>query len=397
MSERKKKLRRTRPHKPPGTSPGTLIVDPHAAPPRLSVIAYGPSGLVEKTISDPHDVCPLLESHDVVWLDVDGLGDVDVIRRIGTAFGLHRLALEDVLDVRKRAKVDRFGTHHYIVAVMVALTRAEGIATTPPVNAAGLNEPAHRDAHAPSEPLQLETEQLSMFLGKKFVITFQERPGDSFDRVRERIRGGQGMIRTGGSGYLAYALLDATIDAYFPILEHYGECLEGLEDLLVQSPTAHRLPEIHTLKRDLLTLRRAIWPLREALNVMLRESSDAFTPETKPYLNDCYDHTVQIMDLVENHREMASGLMDVYLSSMSNRMNEIMKVLTIISTIFMPLTFIAGVYGMNFHPDAGPWSMPELTWRYGYVGCLALMLVSALAMLVYFRRKGWLGGPRRRP
>lgn len=365
---RPKQERRRRPQKPPGTSPGTLIADPCAKPPRLSVMAYGPAGLVERTITDPADVCPLLATHPVVWLDVDGLGDVDVIRRIGSAFGLHRLALEDVLDVRQRAKVDRFETHHYIVAVMVE----------------------SKDGH-------IETEQLSLFLGRNFVITFQERPGDGFDRVRERIRGGQGMIRTGGAGYLAYALLDATIDAYFPILEGYGERLEALEDALVEAPDVDRLPEIHALKRDLLVLRRAVWPLREALNVLNRESSPAFTAETRPYLNDCYDHTVQIMDLVESHREMASGLMDVYLSSVSNRMNEVMKVLTVISTIFMPLTFIAGVYGMNFHPGAGPLSMPELRWPYGYVACLAVMLAVALAMLVFFRRRGWLGRGRRGP
>lgn len=365
MSERSKKSKRGRPHKPPGTSPGMIVVDPSAPKPRLSVMAYGPDGLVEKTIQRPGEVCPYIEKSAVVWLDVDGLGDADVIREIGEAFKLHKLALEDVADVRKRAKVDRFDTNQYIVAVMVDLVDG-----------------------------RLDTEQLSLFLGSNFVITFQERPGDGFERVRERIRGGKGLIRTAGSGYLAYALLDATIDGYFPVLEHFGERLEALEDTLVDSPDHERLPEIHALRRDLVLLRRAVWPMREALNVLLREGTEAFSPETRPYLNDCYDHTVQIMDLVENHREMASGLMDVYLSSMSNRMNEIMKVLTIISTIFIPLTFIAGVYGMNFSTAAGPLSMPELLQPHGYVICLGVMLAVAIVMLFYFRHKGWLGGRR---
>lgn len=366
MSEKHKRRTRPRPRKkPPGSSPGTIVVDPGAPKPKLTVIAYGPTEIVERTIATPSDVCAYLERYPVVWLDVDGLGDAEVIGSIAASFKLHRLAIEDVTEVNKRARVDRYETHQYIAAVMVSLV--EGV---------------------------LDTEQLAMFLGKNFVITFQERPGDGFDRVRERIRGGKGLIRGGGPGYLAYALLDATIDGYFPVLEHYGEKLDVLEDALVTSPDAHRLHEIHGLRRDLIVLRRAVWPMREALNVLLRESGDAFDPATRPYLNDCYDHTVQLMDLVENHREMASGLMDVYLSAMSNRMNEIMKVLTIISTIFIPLTFIAGVYGMNFHVEAGPLSMPELTSPYGYVACLAVMLALGIAMLFWFRRRGWIGSKK---
>lgn len=369
MSEKSKNRTRAFKHrKPPGSSPGTLVVDPSSPKPKLTVIAYGPNEIVEKTIVDPKEICPFLERYPVVWLDVDGLGDAEVIRSIGESFKLHRLAIEDVAEVHKRARVDRYDTHQYIALVMVDLVDGG-----------------------------LDTEQLSLFLGKNFVITFQERPGDGFDRVRERLRGGKGMIRTGGPGYLAYALLDATIDGYFPVLEHYGERLEDLEDSLVATPNANRLNEIHALRRDLVVLRRAVWPMREALNFLLREGSDAFNAETRPYLNDCYDHTVQLMDLVENHREMASGLMDVYLSAMSNRMNEVMKVLTIISTIFMPLTFIAGVYGMNFHVDAGPLSMPELLSPYGYVICLAAMLVLAVLMLFWFRHEGWIGRGSKTP
>lgn len=356
MSEKsRRRSRESKRRKPPGHSPGTIVVDPTARKPRMSVMAFGPGEIVEKTITSPRDVCPLLERYPIVWLDVDGLGDADVIREIGESFKLHRLAIEDVTEVHKRARVDRYDTHEYIALVMVDLV----------------------DGH-------LDTEQLSLFLGKNFVITFQERPGDGFDRVRDRIRGGKGPIRTSGPGYLAYALLDATIDGYFPVLEHYGERLEDLEDALVVRPDASRLHDIHALRRDLVFLRRAVWPMREALNFLLREGGDFFNAETRPYLNDCYDHTVQLMDLVENHREMASGLMDVYLSSASNRMNEIMKVLTIMGTIFIPLTFLAGVYGMNFH------HFPELEWKWGYAAFWVVCIVTATGMVTWFRRRGWL-------
>jgi magnesium transporter len=362
QAERRRELQEK---KPPGTAPGLLVIDPEWPKPILRVIAFNAGELVEKNITDPGELTALLARMSVVWLNVDGLGDADMLRRVAAVFHLHMLALEDVVDLRKRAKVDRYDNYLYIVAVMVEIVE----------NA-------------------LAMDQLSLFLGKNFIVTFQEAPGDCFERVRERIRGGQGLIRAGGPGYLAYALLDATIDAYFPVLEHYGEKLEEMEDALVGMPRPERLPEIHALRRDLVALRRAVWPMREALNFLIRDGSDMFTPETRPYLNDCYDHTVQLMDLVESHREMASGLMDVYLSSMSNRMNEIMKVLTIISTIFIPLTFIAGVYGMNFDPHDGPLSMPELRSPYGYVAVLALMLGIAIGVLFYFRRLGWIGRKR---
>jgi magnesium transporter len=347
---------------PPFSSPGTLIIDPSSPRPALRVLAYGPEGFHEAAAESVGQACELLGRWPVTWLNVDGLGDEAVLREIGQRFELHRLALEDVVNTHQRAKVEQYDKHLFIVLRMALIAD------------------------------HLETEQLSLFLGKGFVLTFQEgHPGDCFDPVRQRIRKGGGRLRSAGSDYLAYALLDGVIDAYFPILEAYGEALEHLEDDLLVRPDEELVARIHEVKRDLLTLRRAIWPLRDAIGALLREENPLVRPETVPYLRDCYDHTVQIVDLVETYRELASGFMDVYLSSVSNRMNEIMKVLTVISTIFIPLTFIAGIYGMNFNPQASPLNMPELNWPWGYPFSLLLMAGVAVALLVFFRRKGWLG------
>jgi magnesium transporter len=241
---------------------------------------------------------------------------------------------------------------------------------------------------------QLQTEQVSLFLGERFVLTFQEKPGDCLDCVRDRIRSGTGRIRQAGPDYLAYAVLDAVIDNFFPVLEGAGEYLEELEATVLSNPDEGTVSKIHGIKRQLLRLRRAVWPQREALNSMLREGTSLIAEDTKVYLRDSYDHTIQIIDLLENYREIASGLMDVYLSSVSNRMNEVMKVLTIFAAIFIPLTFIAGIYGMNFDPERSPWNMPELDWYLGYPFALGLMAAVGVGMLVYFRHKGWIGSRR---
>ncbi len=355
--------RRKRFHKrtPAGASPGTLIADPAAPRPRLSVLAYGPGEVVDRAIDDPESVRPLLGKHPVVWLNVDGLGDADTIRAVGKIFGLHPLALEDVINVTQRPKVENYGEHQYLVARMVEWVD------------------------------HLETDQLSLFLGKNYVVTFQEKTGDPFGPVRARICNGKGSIRSRGPDYLAYALVDATIDEFFPVLEKCGERLEALEDQILTRPRPEHIPDVHEIKRDLLVLRRAIWPMRETLATLLRDEGRLIHPETRVYINDCYDHTVQLMDLIETYREISSSLVEMYLSSLSNRLNEVMKVLTMIATIFIPLTFIVGVYGMNFDPDASRWNMPELRWEYGYVACLALMTAVTLALLVYFRRRGWIG------
>jgi magnesium transporter len=348
----------------PGTAPGTLNVDPESPRPDMNVIAYGPGGLVEQRITSPDELQGILEKWPVCWLNVDGLGDARTLEELAQIFAIHPLAMEDVVNVHQRSKVDQYGERTFIVTHMVLLAD------------------------------HFETEQLSLVLGPNFVVSFQERPGwDCLEPVRERIRKSASKMLDSGPGYLAYALLDAVIDHYFPVLEGFGERLEILEDRIVTEPDRAVVAEIHEVKRELLHLRRVIWPQREALNTLVRDEIPHITAETRLYFRDCYDHAVRIIDLVETYREVCSDLMDLYLSSVSNRMNEVMKVLTVISTLFIPLTFIVGVYGMNFN-TASPWNMPELNWKFGYPICLGVMLVISIGQLIFFRHKGWIGTRR---
>jgi magnesium transporter len=303
---------------------------------------------------------PTLSAPDsgVLWIDVEGLSDPSVVRVIGERFGFHTLALEDVLNVPQRPKVEWYGEHLLLVL---------------------------REVRYP-EPV----EQVSFFLGDRVVVSFQERPGDCFDPVRERLRQGKGRIRTEGADFLLYALCDLVLDAFFPTLEKLGDAVEEMEERVLVSPVPETFLAIRRLKRELLEVRHAVWPARDALNLLLIEEHDLIRPGTKVFFRDCYDHTVQLMDMVESFREMASGLVDEYMSAVSNRMNEIMKVLTVMATIFIPLTFIVGVYGMNFDTKASPYNMPELAWAYGYPVLLFLMAAVAGGMLYYFRRKRWI-------
>jgi magnesium transporter len=347
----------------PGAAPGTLAVDPEAMRSKIRVIAYGSGAITDKRIDDPQAVREFLDRWPVTWVNVDGLGDAVTLGRIGEVFDLHRLSLEDVVNVHQRAKVEPYGKYHFIVGRMVNNGSDEA----------------------------LDTEQLSIFLGRNYVLTFQEHPGDCFDTVRDRISKAGGRIRNCGPDYLAYALIDAFIDDYFPVLEKYGERLEELEDEVITRADTQVIAQIHQVKRDLLVLRRAIWPLREAVNSLVRDPTPLISDETRIYLRDCYDHAVQLIDLLENYREIASSLVEVYLSSVSNRLNEIMKVLTIFTVVFIPLNFIASIYGMNFNTESSPWNMPELNWRYGYPFTLGLMAAVALSMLISFRKKKWIG------
>jgi magnesium transporter len=234
------------------------------------------------------------------------------------------------------------------------------------------------------------SEQVSFILGRHYLLTVQEEPEyDSFGPIRERIRLNKGSIRKHKADYLTYALIDSIVDGFFPVLETYGEEIEELEDEVVSNPTRKTLERIHELKRELLTLRRAIWPQRDAINALIRDGSFLISDDVRIYLRDCYDHTIQVLDMVETYRELASSLMDVYLSSVSNRMNEVMKFLTVMSSIFIPLTFIAGVYGMNFDADKSPFNMPELKWYWGYPVCMAVMFLIACVLVFFFWQRGW--------
>lgn len=341
--------------------PGTIAPPPDAVTPKIRVIAYSAEQVVDVAIDDPQRITEYLHRFPVTWVNVDGLGNPATIQAIGNIFNIHRLALEDVAHVRQRPKLDEFPQHLFIVARM--LERIEGA---------------------------VSTDQLSMFLGKDYVLTFQERPGDCFDEIRARLNANQGPLRSAGSDLLTYAILDAVVDDYYPILEADGDVLEELEDELLADPTPGRATGVHQIKRDLLVLRRAVWPLREALSSLHRGTSALIAPETRIYLRDCYDHTVQLIDLVEVYRDLGTSLTELYMVSMSNRMNEIMKVLTIIATIFIPLTFIVGIYGMNFNTSVSKWNMPELNWPLGYLLVMGVMAIVAAGMMIYFWRKGWL-------
>jgi magnesium transporter len=350
---------------PPGAAPGTLVADPTASKPIVKLMAYGPEVFVElelRTIADFDRIPEILKQYPVTWVNVDGLGDAKVVARLGEIFGLHPLALEDVLNTHQRSKVEQYGDHLFIVARMI-----EGGA-------------------------DFETDQLGMFLGQRFVVTFQHLVGDCLDPLRERIRVGRGIIRTAGPDYLAYAMLDAVVDSYFPVLERFGEEIEALEDAIINNPDRGIISHTHEVKSKLLVLRRAIWPLREALHVLVRDPNPVIHEDTRVYLRDCSDHTFQIIDLLETYRELASDLLELYHSSLSNRMNEVMQVLTVIATIFIPLTFIVGIYGMNFDTAVSPWNMPEVKWYYGYPAVWGLMIAIAGGLLLFFRRKGWLRG-----
>jgi magnesium transporter len=347
--------------KKPGLPPGTLAAPAGAhVPTSFHVIHYTRDGLDEVELATAAELTPYIGKEGVTWVNVNGLGNAELIRGLGELLELHLLALEDTLSVPQRPKVDDYGTHLFAVIRML-----------------------HFAAAGPSAAI--ETEQVSVFLGRNFVVTVQEHPGDCLDPVRHRLRTATGQIRRQGADYLMYTILDAVIDHYFPFLEAMGEVVEELEDLVVEQPSRQILGRIHDVKRRLLEVRRAIWPLRDAINSLLRGDSALVRKPTQLYLRDCYDHTVQVLDIVETYRELAGGLMDVYLSSVSNKMNEVMKVLTVIATIFIPLTFIAGIYGMNFK------NMPELGLRWAYFAVWGVMVAVAITMLLMFRRRGWLG------
>ncbi len=341
-----------------GMPPGTLI---HVGKKkmekvRISVIDYDEKKLVEKDGISIEQCKTFADSPSVTWINVDGLHKAEVIEKIGTTFDIHPLLLEDIMNTEQRPKVEDYGKYMYFILKMVYLDKRKRICV----------------------------EQVSIILGDTYVISFQERTGDVFESIRQRLKNKKGRIRTLKADYLAYSLIDSIIDHYFVILESISEVIEKLEEEVVEKPSKKTLQDIHMLKRNMLYLRKSVWPLREVISCLQRSESDLIEDNTGFYLRDVYDHTIQVIDTLESFRDMVSGMLDIYLSSISQKLNEVMKVLTIIATIFIPLTFLAGVYGMNFA------YMPELQWKWGYFAVLGVMLMVFIGMIIYFKRKKWL-------
>ncbi len=343
-----------------GLPPGSLIHigERKADSPRITIIDYDEQTVTQRDAAGVDECIIFRERPSVTWINVEGLHDVSILQKIGDCYGFHPLVLEDILNTDQRPKLEDYAEYLYIVLRML--------------------RPGDRQSGVLSE-------QISLIVGDNFVISFQEGiEGDVFGPVRDRIRNDKSRFRKAGADFLAYSLIDAVVDNYFTVLEQMGEDIELLEENLVTSPSRQTLGEIHRLKREMIFLRKAVWPLREVINGLERSESAMIRQQTRPYLRDVYDHSIQVIDTTETFRDMVSGMLDIYLSSMSNRMNEIMKVLTIIATIFMPLTFLAGIYGMNFK------HMPELEWQFGYPLVWLAALTIGISMLIYFRKKKWL-------
>jgi magnesium transporter len=356
-----KRVRPMRRHmtKKVGLPPGSLLYvgDGGPAPTTVSLIDYTEEQVMEREGVTWEECRSLRESPSITWFNISGLSDVETVHRLGEVFGLHPLVMEDILHIGQRPKLELYDDYLYMVVKMIY--RGEG-----------RNDIAY--------------EQLSLVLGKNYVLSFQEREGDVFQSIRERIRTGKGRLRRSGADYLVYSILDSVVDNYFPALEKVGDLVEDVEERLSGDPDEDVLADIYRLKREVLFLRKSIWPIREVVAALMRQETESVSATTITYLRDVYDHSIQVMDVVETYSDMLSELLDVYMSTVSNRMNEIMKILTIIATIFIPLTFIVGVYGMNFV------HMPELTNELAYPAVLLVMTAISALMIIYFRRKGWL-------
>ncbi len=342
-----------------GLSPGTLvhIGEKKIEQVRIRVIDYDEQHIEERDVKTIEECFPYKDTPGTTWINIDGLHETDVIEKIGKHFNLHPLILEDILNTDQRPKMDDHDEYLFLTLKMLTYEEEEG---------------------------QLKVESISLVLGPNYLLSFQEGEGDVFEPVRERIRKAKGKLRQRGPDYLAYALTDAIVDNYFVVLEKISDEVGSLEAELTTNPSPQTLQTIHELKRELIFLRKSVWPLREVTGALERGEVELIQDKTTVFLRDVYDHTVQVIDTVETLRDMVSGMLDVYLSSVSNRMNEVMKVLTIIATIFIPLTFIAGIYGMNFK------YMPELGWKWSYPLLWLLMVGLLVFMLLYFRRKKWL-------
>ncbi|MBN1160764.1 MAG: magnesium/cobalt transporter CorA [Dehalococcoidales bacterium] len=342
-----------------GLPPGTLVYvgEKKVEKVKISIIDYDENQITEKAAATIEECFPFKDKPNVTWINIDGLHEVDIIEKLGSHFGLHPLLLEDILNTEQRPKLEESENYIFFVLKMI---------------------------FSVDKDEEMQAEQVSIILGPNFVISFQERQGDVFDAVRDRIRKSKGRIRRVGADYLAYALLDAIVDSYFSVLENVGEKIEDTEQQLTVNPSTQTLQLIRKLKNEMIFLRKSVWPLRELISGFQRLETSLVQQLTGVYIRDVYDHTIQVIDTIESYRDMISGMLDIYLSSISNRMNEVMKVLTIFASIFIPLTFFAGIYGMNFE------NMPELSWQWGYFGLLGFMAIIIIVLVIYFKRKKWL-------
>jgi len=348
-----------------GLAPGTLVHvgEERAGKIRITFLDYDKDNFQEKEVALAKECFPLRDTDTMSWINIDGIHDMAAIEQIGKCYEIHPLVLEDIVNTEQRPKKEDFGDYCYVVLKMLTFDEVKG---------------------------RIVSEQASFILGRNHVISFQETIGDIFDSVRDRIRLGKGSIREMGADYLLYALLDAVVDGYFVILEKMGDKLEGLEEEVIKNPEPRLLQRIHRIKNQMGLLRRSVWPLREVVGGLARSESALVSTSARPFFRDVYDHTIQVIETMESYRDMVSGLLDVYLSSMSNRTNEIMKVLTIFAAIFIPLMFITGIYGMNFDTTVSAFNMPELAWVYGYPFAWAVMAGTAGIMLFFFKKKKWL-------
>jgi magnesium transporter len=349
----------------PGTPPATLVAPPDQAghKPEVSLIEYDAHTILEKKVEQIDEIFSCLENDKVSWINVGGLGDVEMLKQLGLHFRIHPLALEDMLNTGQRPKVEEYDNQLFIVLQMAYSTKDDDIVF----------------------------EQVCMVLGRQYVITVQEEAGrDVFDPVRQRLRQGGGNARYMKADYLAYTLVDAVVDHYFPLIECLGDSMEEFQETVLDDPTRERLRELHDFRHAIAEMRRAVWPQRDVLGRLMRDETGLIEARTKPFFRDCYDHTVIVLDLLETFRDATHNIMDLYLSSLSIRTNEVMRVLTVISSIFIPLTFLAGIYGMNFDRSVSDLNMPELGWRFGYLYAIALMLAVAIGMIIFFKRKKWL-------
>ena len=345
--------------------PGTLIIDPQSPKPVLTVFGYSPDSFEERTLAHPDEVKAFIRKWPLTWLNVDGLGDEATLRSIGEIFNIHPLALEDIADTSQRAKVEQYDNRATFIVVPMP--------------------------HPVEHEHEFTTEQLCLYLGEHFVVSFQQTaPGDCLEVIRERIRHKKGRVRTSNAAYLAYALVDTVIDAFFPIVSTMGDSLDELEARIMEESKSSQIFDIRAVKVNLMRVRRAVWPMRDAI-LNMTNMDQVWGADLRPYLRDATDHVARLMDLIETDRMMASDLMELYLNSASNRLGEVNKFLTVVATIFIPVGAIASIYGMNFDMEKSAWNMPELRWTYGYPFALGLMFTVATTFLFVFWRRGWLG------